>query len=347
MSLTTFDGRKMKTLLIFAIVVSMQFMIVIYVYVSPKVLHKNVRFERDNQANAKLTNETITELMDQDKTPKFYHQTNGIAKGNRVHLYSNEEHKFLFCFIQKNANTLYRNLWFAVERNDPFIYHIDTRKNKSDPSAPFHDHMRIYSLNQNEIFNVKYKLYIDRLTDPKWIKIVVIRDPLERLLSGYLDRCLMMLSKYNISRECVGDLRKKFSFEHFVEAIINKTKNKDYITNPHYWPQSWFCRLTQHLSEYQYVIRYDYNLIGNDTLNLLHSIGLSKYYFHWGLHFNQTMFQDQVHVTYGGGNGVQSKIEFYKQYYTKSLAIKCLNLYKDDYDVFNQYLSYPQWLKWL
>ena len=89
----------------------------------------------------------------------------------------------MFCFIQKNANTMFRNLWFAVQRKDPYIYHIDTRRNISDHSQPYHDNLHIYVLRNKEILNTRFRAYLRQVIDKKWTKIVIIRDPLERVMT--------------------------------------------------------------------------------------------------------------------------------------------------------------------
>ena len=126
----------------------------------------------------------IIKLLNQDNTPKFYDKTNGMGRKNRNKLYHNDEHKLLFCFIQKNANTMFRNLWFAVERKDPFIYHIDTRKkqNITDEPQPYHDNLHIYNLQNKEILNTRYREYLEKVVNKTWTKIVIIRDPLERVM---------------------------------------------------------------------------------------------------------------------------------------------------------------------
>ena len=303
-------------------------------------------FSENGNTNMNALN-SITDLylLQQNQTPQFYDRTNGSSRLNRNRLYMNKEHKLIFCFIQKNANTMFRNLWFAVQRNDSFIYHIDTRKNKSDPNSEYHKHLHIYNLDNKEILNMRPRNYLRKVNDSDWIKAVIIRDPLERLLSGFLDRCLWLVETYGFTKECFGNITKQFSFNEFVQRMINKTKHRDYITNPHYWPQSWSCQLREYLSEYQFVIKYDYYSIGAETLHFLNYVNLSQYYYKWGQYFNETMFSDTVHVTYNGGNDLTSKIDFYKQYYTMELAVKCLKLYGEDYRLFN--MSYPQWIHYL
>ena len=56
-----------------------------------------------------------------------------------------------------------------------------------------------------------------------WTKVVFIRDPLERLLSSYLDKCLVVNSDWVIGNWCFGlddfGEKKKPSFEEFVTSV--------------------------------------------------------------------------------------------------------------------------------
>ena len=122
-------------------------------------------------------NETSPREMEDD-TPSFY----GISERKRWNkVYMNTEHHFMHCLIQKNANSMFRNLWFAVSRNAPFIYRIETRQNRSDSTEPFHENIDIYWLDQRVILNVDDTHYLQKVVDPKWTKMVIIRDPLERV----------------------------------------------------------------------------------------------------------------------------------------------------------------------
>eukprot|EP01083_Nonionella_stella_P310170 1100980_1 len=268
----------------------------------------------DKQSAPSSTSMTDLLPAQSNKVPPFYdmfgdtNRSTSVAR-NRNHLYTNQDHQFM---------------------------------NQSDPTEPFHHHLHIYFLNNKQILNTKYSSYVRKVMQHSWTKIVIIRDPLERLLSAFLDRCLWLFETYGVERECLGEVTNDFSFNDFVNRIINKTQHKEYITNPHFWPQSWFCELQKYVQNYEFVMHYDYDTIGAQTLQLLTHLNLSEYYYHWGPHYNRTMFEDTVHVTYRGGHNLQSQVLWYKQYYTKTLAIKCIQLYAKDYELFH--LKYPQWM---
>eukprot|EP01083_Nonionella_stella_P255937 877811_1 len=95
----------------------------------------------------------------------------------RFKILKDTSHKYMYCNIAKNANTLFKTLFYALYKNDPTTakVHVFDNRNKSDDN-------NIYIANNNE--------YKDILNDKTWQKLVIIRDPLERLLSAFLDKCL-------------------------------------------------------------------------------------------------------------------------------------------------------------
>lgn len=271
----------------------------------------------------------MTDLLQFVDVPPFFGKSQiGVTKFG-IKAYANDQHKFMHCLIQKNTNTMFRNLWFAVERDDPLIYHLDTREN-NDTDHEFHENLDIYWLDQREILNVDNTSYFERVRDEKWLKMVIIRDPLERLLSAFLDRCLWLWTEHQIDIECFGNVSDHFTFAEFVDRLISKTLQSEYVKNPHYWPQSWFCRLDETLKHYQMVIKYDRNTIARNTLDFLQRVNLSRFYRHWGPYFNETMFEDSVHVTFPNQIAdVKSKVVFYRKYYTKELAMNVMALYSE------------------
>ena len=236
----------------------------------------------------------ITDLLSSIDIPPFYGRSGEMVRKFGVKAYANYEHQFMHCLIQKNTNTMFRNLWFAVERNDTYIYHLDTRENNKSLHS-FHDNLDIYWLDQRVILNVNETVYSDKVRDREWLKMVIIRDPLERLLSGFLDRCIWLWREHGINTECFGNVSDQFTFTEFVDRIINQSLQRQYVRNPHYWPQSWFCRMNETLQHYQMVIPYDRNTIGRDTLEFLKRVNLSQFYWYNSPHLLCVLvFMDQM-----------------------------------------------------
>eukprot|EP01084_Bolivina_argentea_P282642 483857_1 len=230
-------------------------------------------------------------------------------------------HKLLYCNIAKNANSMFRTLSYAMMKNDPnmsFIedghFSVATQMNgmaQLQKASGFW-----FRINDHE------KVYKTILKDASWRKLVIIRDPLERLLSGYLDKCFG--SRRQIERYCVEG--KTDSFTEFAERILNATLDGEgRVLNHHFFPQHLYCDLYKRYPHYNHVIVYHHDTIGNDTLRFLQSINLTQYYYHWGLSHNEPMFTVSAHPTF---NSSQNINDFYKQYYkTKQFARRVIKMY--------------------
>eukprot|EP00934_Nitzschia_sp_Nitz4_P008448 Nitzschia sp. Nitz4//scaffold5_size260463//239997//241394//NITZ4_001030-RA/size260463-processed-gene-0.409-mRNA-1//-1//CDS//3329555484//8438//frame0 len=117
------------------------------------------------------------------------------------------------------------------------------------------------------------------LNDPSWTKAVFLRNPLERLLSAYMDKIVgsnFSSSKFN---EPVG-----LSFEEFVNrAIDNSTASSCHdpnglnrCTDPHWRPQSMTCGLDHFLPHFDFIGNFD-NIAEHSKL-LLEKVGMWEEY---------------------------------------------------------------------
>lgn len=81
-----------------------------------------------------------------------------------------------------------------------------------------------------------------RLKDSRWSKLVVLRDPVERLLSGYLNWCVEFPpEREEHQHHCLNFPTTTVSFEDFVLALRNQGNARE---NAHFVPQSDFCSLS-------------------------------------------------------------------------------------------------------
>ena len=300
------------------------------------------------------------------------------------------EDKFILCTISKVASSKFKFFIFAGN-----IYYYQKQKDYTPIMFNFSHHNKIElsyeNLKQNyqKILNIHPKMkdlvrhkptsHISNLTqydrlmkDPNWYKMVIVRDPLERLLSGYLDKCvknhwcerikprqrrqhgngkyykksknrgrsvaIRVGSRHMQTIKDNNDTRKIIpSFEEFVENIIYKLKRNMKI-NDHFKPQSYRCRLYKYIDYYDSVILYNFNTIGNDFLHDLressHYSNLIRYYYGWGKD-NSTLFETNTKHTH-------ESYDHLKQYYTRQLAKKAYNAFKMDYIILK--IAYPTWI---
>ena len=213
--------------------------------------------------------------------------------------------------------------------------------------------------NKTRHHQVDMKEYQSILFNDTWIKFVSIRDPLERLLSGYLDKCV------HARVGCFGNsgiVAKDFSkFVDRLYAVIKKYENNcgriqvyqlsDHAFNHHYRPQYWYCNLDTFYPHYNHVVQYNHANIKQDSIDLLvRAIGSDYAFYHAGEFGNESFYErfarkHESHITTKLTNSNNSELEhqikFYGAYYTKELAKKVVDLYHLDYELFN--LSVPKW----
>ena len=105
------------------------------------------------------------------------------------HLVVNEEHKVLYCFIPKVSSSAMCRIFVVMEGLYPSI------------EKASNVHNRVVRLN-NKKFSKEKRLYMLE----NFYKFVIVRDPLERLVSGYRDK---IQNKTHIYNKHQRDLVKK------------------------------------------------------------------------------------------------------------------------------------------
>ena len=150
-------------------------------------------------------------------------------------------------------------------------------------------------------------------------KVVVIRDPIERTLSTYLDKC----KGYNhpvTGSHCFHyrDYQARtMSFRSFVYNISRR--NVGINCDKHYCLQNSFCHLKNHKNEYQIFNMSDYSFNQNFQ-KLMHKLNIYP-----------DITKNEDHKTHAAWQ--------IHKYYTKDMAKHIFKIYKKDYDIFN--IPYP------
>ena len=182
-----------------------------------------------------------SELIHRKMVKDFIHS--GRFNGN--YCLVNRKHKIIYCSIPKNAHTLFKTMMF--ENGDNQDVHSKLHKSIHDI---FNENSANYSLRN----------YSD-LDNDEYFKFVIIRNPFNRLVSGYLDKFVKRHKKYvkksygkedlfkhhPLRKEIedvykhIGtepDFRKSINFQQFVHYL---NRNPDSKLNLHWRPQYTFC----------------------------------------------------------------------------------------------------------
>lgn len=293
---------------------------------------------------------------------------------------TNPNSKLLYCFIAKNSCTKVK--WFMLVLNAYFqdlkkesklvsfsqlsqltninknsnlqsikdlnlsmIYYNNITKYHID--MELHDFVNAKKILSHKIRNFEH--YDEIMMNPDWNKLVILRDPLERLLSGYVDKCVK--HKRHLC-EVYKDLpfritsRNKHMFENviipnftqFAEKVIYKIENNIEI-NIHYRPQVFWCDLYKYINYYNIIIYYNRETFAQEFKNVIIerlNLSLDMFYNHWGEFQNETLLGSQtIHVT--------NSSHVMKQYYTPELARKVYKAFIMDYTLLN--IPYPTWIQ--
>jgi len=163
------------------------------------------------------------------------------------------ELKLVFCFIPKNGCTQF-NLLMNALNGIPKLGEICT---DSDPNY--------WSTWQHMLRTTDSAVLAAKLKDPTWTKAVFLRDPLERLVSGYRSKCEPPQECGTCMNFPDVDNASWPSFDQFVEQL-------DHGSNIHFDSQSSFCGgLSKTIHSYDYVglISTDYHSVGQQVKEML------------------------------------------------------------------------------
>jgi len=226
--------------------------------------------------------------------------------------------QFAFCFIPKNGCTS----WTQILHK---LYYDDITVNKVDydiASLSLHE----YGLeNATQVFN-----------DPKAVRAVMIREPLARFASAFLDKCIRdnCTDKICIWRKT----NTSISFKTAVEGMLATDQRDLGDLNPHWSPQSDHCGLKKHLREYNLVVFETKDTYSTDAACMLDRAGLSRLDY-----YNETQkFWNRTHALKKDDVSNAGEDELLKRLFTKEAARKLIAHLQEEYRTFN--LSEPAWV---
>mmetsp|Transcript_6269 Transcript_6269/g.13893 ORF Transcript_6269/g.13893 Transcript_6269/m.13893 type:complete len:365 (+) Transcript_6269:1-1095(+) len=251
-----------------------------------------------------------------------------------------KEHRLIFCEHPKVACSEFKRLFMRLSGQAPREFpQLVEKPSAKDLNWLHHPKTnRILRLNS---FSAEEASQM--MADKSWTKAVFVRDPLERLLSGYLDKCRMLPEEWRSKGNCPSN--GYISFPDFVKAVFAKASDWDGLLamNAHWRPQSINCDLYKWLEYYQF--QGNFSHLGPHSKYLLQSLGLYDKYGHgwqkYGYGWSDTedgfeLFAEKPHdhKLRDAGNKVE-------EYFTKELADFALDFYRKDYELFS--LPRPSW----
>jgi len=235
---------------------------------------------------------------------------------NKEGLFVLPGHELAMCIIEKNGCTswltIFNKLTHNIKITSPWYGLV-----------PYHWSPE----SAQEVFN-----------NSKSTRIVWVRDPLERFLSGFLDKCAVF-HDFNYHHIC------SFHWDRMQKPGFPLAQVEEWFTaghqlnevDSHFTPQAWHCELRDRLQEYNLIGLMSKANFARDAACMLKSANLEYLNIQGGRN-GQPFFA----VPQNEGDMESKNTEILKKFFTKEFANHLIDLYKEDYDLFR--IKRPTWV---
>lgn len=250
--------------------------------------------------------------------------------GATSHWIVDEIHQLEYCWIPKNSCTKFKTLWYALATNGTRPKDVDSKG--ASPFAYIHSkHMMASFTMSKQNDTLAHRVIKDPISE--WRTFVVIRDPAERLLSGFLHQCVAT------NWTCLGSHLNASQFEEFIDRVIPKIDG-GHPLDVHFVPQHRICGLEIAYPKYvDTVLVYSKRTVANDTLKFLQKHGLESFFEGYGRFGNESLFDGSTtHST----RGDKDDCYYYQKYFDQNLYQKVRRAFAKDMDLFG--LEDPEWV---
>jgi len=265
---------------------------------------------------------------DASQSPLNAKQRLGVQKAHSRELFS-PRHRLVFCPIEKVTSTAWIKIISLAATGRPMSYR-ETNEARGRGTLP--------ALNALPIEQQLHAIHCD-----DFVKVVVVRDPLERLLSAYLDKCHHTPhGPGHIQQHCTK-LQKEGRVPRFDEVVSNLAARADAGEdlcgeNQHFAPQVCFCGLSDSrntgagaVARYQHVLHMSSATFVEDAHSLLRLLGLGRI---------ASMYLPKFTAGSGHRTNTSRHIE---EYFTPTTVRAALRAFRRDYETFS--MPRPAWAR--
>ena len=147
-------------------------------------------------------------------------------------------HRFLFCLIEKNANSEFSLLFKSADPHRKQAIRLFKGRHPQDT----------FLWHNPRVYNISLASLDQYLQDPSWIKVVFYRDPLSRFLSAFRSKC-QHLDTNDPKPICLNTFGHDYASFHEAVSFLYQGQ---VIQDPHFTQQYRLCGgLDKTLSLYQ------------------------------------------------------------------------------------------------
>mmetsp|Transcript_54422 Transcript_54422/g.100129 ORF Transcript_54422/g.100129 Transcript_54422/m.100129 type:complete len:414 (-) Transcript_54422:101-1342(-) len=246
----------------------------------------------------------------------FWHGSMGAG------LYVNPEAKVAFCLIEKNACSQWINLFNRLEHKN----NLDIFDSLGDATN--------YSLRTGTYTDAKAA---ETFQNPSATRAVFVRDPLERFLSAFLDKCasnncqnpFCQMRDPSLSGQPIAFKQAVTWLLQLKDLAAAETQGK---IDGHFRPQAKHCELDQRINEYNVIGYLKPDSLTTAASCLIERAGLQR--------FNVISNKDSRPLFREAS--APKTVEFLKRFYTPEAARAVYDAYALDYKTFN--IPRPEWM---
>jgi len=239
-------------------------------------------------------------------------QHGALPKGFMKGTYLDQGHKMMTCFIPKCGSTVMK----MMQKRQTGVDTWNARDARRRWEGLVH-------VNNNATVQQLHEM-VDGV---EWLKVAVVRDPVIRCLSGYLQK----IDQHEEYHYIHWKSRRKPSFEEFVQTLYSYPQIRR--GNPHFLEQSAFCGLRN--ISYNFVAKVE--TLQDDYKELLERLDLWEMYGDsgWGEDGSQSFLQ-----VFEPSANHEQRLDSSKgdaavaERYTVDLLEKVYEMYREDFDRF-------------
>ncbi|CAD5222149.1 unnamed protein product [Bursaphelenchus xylophilus] len=158
-------------------------------------------------------------------------------------------HKINVCVIEKNMSTVLTAIICYLYDSKKFV-----EKKRSINKEDFNIRLCKYKNEANNIYAIQgYKKY-----KREYLNLAVSRDPIERFISGFTDKCLIekiYKKRRGTCNNCEGNVTCFIEKEYERMTRFAVGEGVASFDDQHFFPQNWRCQFATHFSKYN-ILKY-------------------------------------------------------------------------------------------
>ncbi|CAJ0578073.1 unnamed protein product, partial [Mesorhabditis spiculigera] len=166
-----------------------------------------------------------------------------------------KKYKLLGCAIEKNFSTLLTAILCFLHNEDAF-----RRANRSLLNEEFHHRFCGTRNEGTNLTTIEAKWEPNEEARKSWAYIAITREPIDRFISGFVDKCLKEKTWIKYPTRCNGCKQNLTCFtEKMYARIISRSWGQRLPTtfdDDHFFPQSWRCQFAENFGRFTF-LRYD------------------------------------------------------------------------------------------